>query len=107
MQDLGVCGDVADPCDDFSMADVDLFFDNYEEMFSSGTAPSGSTFEEMSPRRSSLGQDAANGSNEHARMQSIPEAELFKPINQVCSLAQFTMTCPGLYLEVLGSLRAR
>lgn len=82
MQDLGVCGDVADPCDDFSMADVDLFFDNYEEMFSSGTAPSGSTFEEMSPRRSSLGQDAANGSNEHARMQSIPEAELFKPINQ-------------------------
>lgn len=89
MQDLGVCGDsvAADPCDAFSMADVDLFFDNYEDMFSTCQGPSGSSFEEMSPRGSSMGQETAPSSSKHGHMQSIPEAELFKPIN-VCFLTE-------------------
>lgn len=80
MQDLGVCGEVADQCDAFSMADVDLFFDNYEDMFTC-QGPSGSSFEEVSPRGSSMGQETAPSSSKLGHMQSIPEAELFKPTN--------------------------
>ena len=32
MQDLGLCED-GDPCDDFNMSDVDLTFENYEDIF--------------------------------------------------------------------------
>jgi hypothetical protein len=100
MQDLGVCGEVADPCEAFSMADVDLFFDNYEDMFTC-QGPSGSSFEEMSSRGSSKGQEAGASSCKHGHMQSIPEAELFKPTN-VCPI-----TLEVFYLSniVSGGLR--
>ncbi|KAG0597015.1 hypothetical protein M758_UG304400 [Ceratodon purpureus] len=87
MQDLGVCGDVADPCDAFSMAEVDLFFDNYEDMFSTCQDTTNSSSEEMSPRASSMCQEAGNSSIKHGHMQSIPEAELFKPTNAAASTA--------------------
>lgn len=88
MQDLGVCGEVADPCETFSMADVDLFFDNYEDMFTTCQEPSGSTFEELSPRGSSMAHEAGPSSSKHGHMQSIPEAELFKPTNAAASTAK-------------------
>lgn len=83
MQDLGVCGEEVggDPCEAFSMADVDLFFDNYEDMFSTCHGPSPSSFEEMNAREAPLDQETAPSSSNHQHMQSIPEAELFKPTN--------------------------
>ncbi|KAG0572374.1 hypothetical protein KC19_VG089900 [Ceratodon purpureus] len=84
MQDLGVCGDVADPSYAFSMAEVDLFFDNYENMFSTCQDTSNCSFEEISPRASSMGQGGTS-SIKHGHMQSIPEAELFKPTNVAAS----------------------
>ena len=99
MQDLGVCGEVADPCETFSMADVDVFFDNYEDMFTTCQGPSSSSFEEMSPRGSSMSQDAGTSSSKHGHMQSIPEAELFKPTN-VCPLTWDSSTYPKFVLEI-------
>lgn len=87
MQDLGVCGEVADPGDAFSMADVDLFFDNYEDMFSNCQGPAGSSCEETSPRGSSIGQESAPSTSKQVHMQSIPEAELFKPTNGAANTA--------------------
>ncbi|CAK9871285.1 unnamed protein product [Sphagnum jensenii] len=34
-KDLGICGGEGDPCEGFSMADIDLSFDNYKDIFSS------------------------------------------------------------------------
>lgn len=107
MQDLGICEEgEGDPCEGFTMADVDLpfdkadvdlSFDNYEDIFSSTQGPSASSFEDLNPGTACSGHDGCTDDNEHRHMQSIPEAELFKPINVsddfsflVCSTA---LTC--------------
>lgn len=81
MQDLGMCeGEEGDPCEGFNMADVDLSFDNYEDIFSSTQGPSTSSFDEIGAGCPSMGQDAV-GNNERVHMQSIPETELFNVIS--------------------------
>ena len=102
MQDLGMCeGGEGDPCEGFNMADVDLSFDNYADIFSSTQGPSTSSFDEIGVRCPSMGQDAA-GNNEHGRMQSIPEAELFNAIN-VHFWHFFQMFCPPVFGLILQS----
>jgi hypothetical protein len=78
MQDLGICEgeEEGDPCEGFSMADVDFSFDNYEDIFSSTQDLSSSSFDNIEAGCTSMGQDSAG---EH--MQSIPESELFELTN--------------------------
>lgn len=83
MQDIGICDDEErDLCSGFNMSDVNLSFDNYEDIFASTRIPTAGTFSGCS----SMDQDdeIAAGDLERSLMQSIPEAELFRPLN-VCS----------------------
>ncbi|KAG0570741.1 hypothetical protein KC19_6G184500 [Ceratodon purpureus] len=67
-QDIGICDDEErDLCSGFNMAD-NLSFDNYEDIFATTRGPTAATFSGCP----SMEQDG---------MQSIPEAELFKPLN--------------------------
>jgi hypothetical protein len=78
MQDLGICEgeEEGDPCEGFSMADVDLSFDNYEDIFSSTQDLSSSSFDNIEAGCTSMGQDSAG-----KHMQSIPESGLFELTN--------------------------
>lgn len=80
-QDIGICDDEErDLCSGFNMADVNLSFDNYEDIFASPQGPPAATF----PGCPSMDRDGADaGDLERSLMQSIPEAELFRPLN-VC-----------------------
>lgn len=75
MQDVGICDDEErDLCSGFDMGDVNLSFDNYEDIFSSTQGPTAATF----PGCPSMDQDG---------MQSIADAALYKPLNvRVCHL---------------------
>jgi hypothetical protein len=52
MQDLGLCEgeEEGDPCEGFNMADVDLSFDNYEDIFSSTQDLSSLSFDNIEAR---------------------------------------------------------
>ena len=69
MQDVGISDDEErDLCSGFNMAaDVNLSFDNYEDIFGSTPGPTAAVFSS-----SPMDQDG---------MASIPEAVLFKPLN--------------------------
>ncbi|CAM6043152.1 unnamed protein product [Sphagnum compactum] len=82
MQDLGICGGEGDPCEGFSMADIDLSFDNYEDIFSStqGLSSWSSNDIEAAARCTPMGQDTV-GENQCEHMQSIPELDLLEVNN--------------------------
>ncbi|CAM6045313.1 unnamed protein product [Sphagnum compactum] len=105
-KDLGICEgeEEGDPCEGFSMADVDFSFDNYEDIFSSTQDLSSSSFDNIEAGCTSMGQDSAG---EH--MQSIPESELFELTNvsfltecNNCSLMQRTGSSLSLSLSALS-----
>ena len=58
MQDLGLC-DGVDNVDGFNMSDVDLTFENYEDVFSSSHDQSDSLFEDTSAACSSMERDVS------------------------------------------------
>jgi hypothetical protein len=82
MQDLGICGGEGDPCEGFSMADIDLSFDNYEDIFSStqGLSSWSSNDIEAAAGCTPVGQDTI-GENQCEHMQSIPELQLLEVNN--------------------------
>jgi len=82
MQDLGICGGEGDPCEGFSMADIDLSFDNYKDIFSStqGLSSWSSNDIEAAASCTPMGQDTV-GENQCEHMQSIPELELLEVNN--------------------------
>jgi len=84
-QDIGICGDEEhDLCSGFNMADVS--FDNYEDIFASTQGSTGATFLGCP----SMNQDGTAASDsERSRMQSSPEAELFRPLNVRLFPSQF------------------
>jgi hypothetical protein len=86
MQDLGICGGEGDPCEGFSMADIDLSFDNYEDIFSSTQGPSSwsSNDIEAAAGCTPMGQDTV-GENQCEHMQSIPELQLLEVNNGAMS----------------------
>eukprot|EP00246_Nothoceros_aenigmaticus_P009017 TRINITY_DN24309_c0_g1_i1.p1 TRINITY_DN24309_c0_g1~~TRINITY_DN24309_c0_g1_i1.p1 ORF type:complete len:435 (-),score=53.31 TRINITY_DN24309_c0_g1_i1:210-1481(-) len=78
MQDLGICDDAGggDPCESFTMADVDLTFQSYEDIFTASQLQSSPPFEELQAACSSIPNEPSEPS---AHMDSIPESELYKP----------------------------
>lgn len=78
IEDLGVCED-DDTCGGFNMSDVDLTFDNYEDIFS-GSHLQHSAFEDIASACSSMGQ---SGSFEESslHMESIPEGDMLEAEN--------------------------
>jgi hypothetical protein len=103
MQDLGICkgeGEVGGLCEGgFSMADVDLSFDNYEDIFSSTQDLSSSSFNDIHAGCTSLGQDSVREEKNQcvANMQSITQSKLLESTNvkissiiiTACSLSHF------------------
>jgi hypothetical protein len=87
MQDLGICKgeeEVGDLCEGgFSMADVDLSFDNYEDIFSCTRDLSSSSFNDIHAGCTSLGQDSVTEKKNQcvAHMQSITESKLLESTN--------------------------
>ncbi len=87
MQDLGICkgeGEVGGLCEGgFSMADVDLSFDNYEDIFSSTQDLSSSSFNDIHAGCTSLGQDSVTEEKNQwvANMQSITQSKLLESTN--------------------------
>lgn len=78
MQDLGICDtEEGDPCEAFTMADVDLAFESYEEIFTGSQLQASPQFEELQAACSSMGNEHVEPSSHH--MDSIPESELYKP----------------------------
>jgi hypothetical protein len=102
MQDLGICKgeEVGDLCEGgFSMADVDLSFDNYEDIFSCTRDLSSSSFNDIHAGCTSLGQDSVTEEKNQcvAHMQSITDSKLLESTNvkissiiiTACSLSHF------------------
>jgi len=91
MQDLGICKgeeEVGDLCEGgFSMADVDLSFDNYEDIFSCTRDLSSSSFNDIHAGCTSLGQDSVTEEKNQcvAHMQSITESKLLESTNGAMS----------------------
>jgi hypothetical protein len=103
MQDLGICEgeeEVGALCEGgFSMADVDLSFNNYEDIFSSTQDLSSSSFNDIHAGCTSLGQDSVTEEKNQCvvHMQSITESKLLESTNvkisstiiTACSLSHF------------------
>jgi len=79
VQDVGICDDEErDLCSGFDMADVNLSYDNFEDIFASTQSPTLATFAGCP----SIDQDGtAAGDPEGSLMQSVPETELVKPLD--------------------------
>jgi len=94
MQDLGICkgeGEVGGLCEGgFSMADVDLSFDNYEDIFSSTQDLSSSSFNDIHAGCTSLNQDSVTEEKNQcvANMQSITQSKLLESTNGVMNGAE-------------------
>lgn len=77
MQDIGICDDEErDLRSGFNMSDVNLSFDNYEDIFASTQGPTAATF----PGCPSMEDGTASADLERSLMQSIPESDLFRPL---------------------------
>jgi hypothetical protein len=77
MQDIGICDDEErDLRSGFNMADVNLSFDIYEDIFASTQGPTAATF----PGCPSMEDGTAAADLERSLMQSIPESDLFRPL---------------------------
>ncbi|KAH9313172.1 hypothetical protein KI387_028207, partial [Taxus chinensis] len=80
MQDLGLC-DGDDNCDGFNMSDVDLTFENYEDIFGSSQDQSDSLFEDASAVCSNMERDVtlfeSNGHTESAPEVSTVQGGCF------------------------------
>ncbi|CAK9268585.1 unnamed protein product [Sphagnum jensenii] len=111
-KDLGICGGEGDPCEGFSMADIDLSFDNYEDIFSStqGLSSWSSNDIEAAAGCTPMGQDTV-GENQCEHMQSIPELQLLEvnnvrfsclTIESICLLSQPTGSSLSLPLSGLS-----
>ncbi|CAK9226866.1 unnamed protein product [Sphagnum troendelagicum] len=93
-EDLGICkgeGEVGGLCEGgFSMADVDLSFDNYEDIFSSTQDLSSSSFNDLHAGCTSLGQDSVTEEKNQcvANMQSITQSKLLESTNGVMNGAE-------------------
>lgn len=73
MQDLGMCEEEErDLCSGFNVPDVNLSFENYEDIFASSQAPNAATFSACTSMEADAGRES--------HMQSIPESELFRSL---------------------------
>ncbi|CAM6049083.1 unnamed protein product [Sphagnum compactum] len=100
--DLGICKgeeEVGDLCEgDFSMADVDLSFDNYEDIFSCTRDLSSSSFNDIHAGCTSLGQDSVTEEKNQcvAHMQSITESKLLESTNRQPTGSRFSLSLSGV-----------
>uniref|UniRef100_A0A0D6QR80 CCT domain-containing protein n=1 Tax=Araucaria cunninghamii TaxID=56994 RepID=A0A0D6QR80_ARACU len=82
MQDLGLC-EGGDNCDGFNMSDVDLSFENYEDIFASSQDQSDSLFEDAGAACSHIERDVSfvesNGHNESAPEASTAHIDSLLP----------------------------
>eukprot|EP01018_Ginkgo_biloba_P025206 Gb_06394 [translate_table: standard] len=78
MQDLGLCED-GDPCDGFNMSDVDLTFENYEDIFAGSQDQSESLFEDVGAACSSMEKDVSVADSS-GHIESAAEASSVGPV---------------------------
>ncbi|CAK9273734.1 unnamed protein product [Sphagnum jensenii] len=101
-EDLGICkgeGEVGGLCEGgFSMADVDLSFDNYEDIFSSTQDLSSSSFNDIHAGCTSLGQDSVTEEKNQwvANMQSITQSKLLESTNQRPTGSSLSLSLSGV-----------
>lgn len=87
MQDLGVCED-GDPFNDFNMSDVDLTFENYEDIFAGSQDQSVSLFGDVGAACSSTEMnDSFADSSDH--IESAPKASSVSPVGCVLPSSHF------------------
>lgn len=87
MQDLGLCED-GDPCNDFNMSDVDLTFENYEDIFAGSEDHSVSLFGDVGAACSSSEKNVSFAdSSDH--IESAPKAPSVSPVGCLLPSSHF------------------
>lgn len=87
MEDLGLCED-GDRCNDFNMSDVDLTFENYEDIFAGSEDQSVSLFGDVGGDCSSTEMNASFAdSSDH--IESAPKASSVSPVGCLLPSSHF------------------